>query len=487
VLYALNALIPSFYFNQGKAAYQHRDYKKAYSYFNTVLRLNRNDKDFRYYFVQTLVKLPPTLDVQKKLYEFAQENLSDSADLIADRQIAKWKQRIISNIGENYIEQVPYDNKILRWDASKFPLKVFIQNTSQTAPKYYKDEIENAFSQWTRSSAGFIRFSLVDNANDADIVVKVLSSADINKCSEENCKYVVAYTSPMVKGDLLKQMNITFYDSNNLAKPFSQREIYNTALHEIGHALGVMGHSYDKDDLMYMENNVDQTFDKSRSDFQLISPIDLNTLNLLYKLIPEITNTDLAKFDYSKQFFAPIIMGSGEQINSRKLLEAQNYIASAPNLPNGYIDLSAAYVEQHEYNNAIESLQKALERSTNDSEKVVVYYNFAVIYMDIQDWETSLKYANLAKSIQPSAEIDGLIAGINFNRGNKTFAKNSYIETLEKNPGSVIDSINLAKIYLKELNLVDAGKTLNTLVQANPDVKSDPRIKAYSILMFFFR
>ena len=486
-LYVLKSLIPSIYLNMGKAAYEQKDYKKAYSYLKTAVSLNNKDKDCRYYYVQTLIKLPPTLSVQKNLYEFSQENLSDSADLIADRQISKWKWQIISNVGENYIEQVPYNSKILRWDASKFPLKVFIENTSTTAPKYYTEEIEKAFGQWRASTGGFIKFEFVDNEAASDISVKIVSSAEMNKCNEENCKYVVAYTTPTIRGDLLKKMEIIFYDSNNLSKPFSEREVYNTAFHEIGHSLGIMGHSYNKDDLMYMENNLSKSYDQFRSDFQLISPVDLATLKLLYQLIPDITNTDMSKFDTSGQIFAPIIMGSGEQINSRKLLEAQNYIKAAPNLPNGYIDLAGAYVEQKEYNSALESLQKALDVSSNDSEKFSIYYNFAVVYMDIQDWDNSLRYANMAKSLQSSPEIDGLIAGINFNRGNKEFAKRTYIETVEKNPQSIIDSLNLAKIYLREFNFAQAGKTLNNLVIANPEAKNDPKVKAFGLLMFLFK
>jgi len=486
-LYVLKSLIPGIYLNMGKSAYEQKDYKKAYSYLKTASMLNKQDKDCRYYYVQTLVKLPPILAIQKNLYEFSQENFSDSADLIADRQISKWKRQIVLNVGENYIEQVPFNNKILRWDTSKFPLKVFIENTSKTAPKYYQEEIEKAFSQWLVSTGGFIKFKFVNNMADSDISVKIVSSAGMNKCDEENCKYVLAYTTPTVSGDLLKKMEIVFYDSNNLSKPFSAREVYNTAFHEIGHALGIMGHSYNKDDLMYMENNLSKSYDKFRSDFQLVSPLDLSTLKLLYQLFPDITNTDLAKFDTSGQVFAPIIMGTGKQINSRKLLEAQNYIKAAPNLPNGYIDLAGAYVEQKEYNSALESLQKALDVSSTDSEKYGIYYNFAIIYMNIQDWDNSLRYANMAKQLQPSAEIDGLIAGINFNRGNKQFAKQLYIDAVEKNPQSVIDSLNLAKIYLKELNLVEAGRTLNKLVIANPEAKKDPKIGAFGLLMFFFR
>ena len=487
VFFSIHNLIPSFYLNLGKEAYIHKDYKKAYNLLGKAILLNSTDRDVRYYFVQTLIELPPTLEIQKSLYEVSQVNLPDSADLIADRQISKWRNQISLNVGENYIEQAPFNNEILRWDIKKFPLNVKIENDSQSnIPTYYENKIKEAFLQW-QSTTGFVKIKFDDI--EPDILVKIVSSKDNGKCREAGCKYVVAYTSPTLNGDVLKQMTITFYDFNNLGQPFSEREIYNTALHEIGHSLGIMGHSYNKDDLMYMQNNLSKDYDSFRSDFQLISPVDLNTLRLLYKLIPNITNTKLKDFDTSHQFFAPIVMGTDEQINSRKMLEAQNYIKAAPNLPNGYIDLGAVYAEQKEYNSAIESLNKALELSSNDSEKFVVYYNMAVIYMNIRDWDNSLKYANIAKQLQPqsSAEIDGLIAGINFNRGNKELAKQTYADSLKKNPSSTIDALNLAKIYLKEYNFTQAGRTLNNLVKANPMAKNDPKIKTYGLLMFLFR
>lgn len=496
LIYFFHKILPDIYSNLGQKAYEHGDYSQAYSNLKTAVQLSPKNRDARYYLVQTLIKLPPTLAIQKELYKISQANLADSADLIADRQISKWRNQISFNAGENYIEQVPFNDKILRWDAAKFPLTVSIENDSpNNLPQYYKEEIEKAFLQWQSSTNNFISFKFIEDPKNAQISVKIISTDQREKCKEQECKYVMAFTMPYIKGDLLQKMEITFYDSNNLAQPFSEKEIYNTALHEIGHSLGIMGHSYNKDDLMYMEENSQKdVFEQSQSDFQLISPNDLNTLNLLYKLIPDITNTDLNEFDTSRQFFAPIVMGSNEQINSRKMLEAQNYINSAPNLPNGYIDLSAAYAEQKEYNSAIEALNKALELSSSDNEKYVIYYNFAVIYMNIRDWDDSLKYAQLAKQTlqgQPpsssNSDIDGLIAGINFNKGNKAFAKQAYIESLEKNPGSEIDAINLAIIYLKEFNFIQAGKTLNRLVEANPDAKNDPKIKAYWLLMFFFK
>lgn len=489
LIWVFSKILPDIFLNSGKTAYEQGNYQEAYPNLRSAFILNHNNPDVRYYYIKTLIKLPPTLKIQKAIYELSQDSLTDSANLIAAQQISTWRNQIALNIGENYIEQAPLNGGILRWDVKKFPLKVSIENNSnKQLPEYYITVIQDAFAQWQRSTGNFIKFKLVDKSQNPDIEVKIAPQTTTD-CKEQECKYVAAYTVPSLSGNLLKKMEITIYDTNTQNQPFSEKDLYNTTLHEIGHSLGIMGHSYNKDDLMYMaETSKNGDFDMPQSDFRFISSHDLNTLNLLYKLIPNITNTPLSEFDTSRQFFSPIVMGSNKQINSRKILEAQNYINTAPNLPNGYIDLASAYTELKEYNSALEALNKASDLSTNDSDRFIVYYNFAVIYMDIRDWDTSLKYAQMAKQIQPqSSDIDALIAGINSNRGNKAFAKESYLNTLENNPGSISDAVGLSQIYLQELNLVQAGRVLNNLIKANPDAKNDSRVKANGLLMFFFK
>lgn len=489
LLYFFSKMLPDIYFNLGKQAYENKDYPTAYIDLKTAVTLSPKNRDARYYFVETMLNLRPTLEIQKEFYTVSQVNQPDSADLIADNQINKWKNQIISSIGENFIEQAPFNDKILRWDAAKFPLKIYIKNNSSIAPEYYETEIKKAFLQWQASSGNLVRFNFVDNQNDSDIDVSINSSADMKKCTEQDCKYTVAYTTPDIDGDLLKKMNLYFYDSNNLGKPFGAKEIYNTALHEIGHSLGIMGHSYNKDNIMYMETNPNEAdnFAQFRSDFQSLSSADINTLSLLYKLVPDITNTPLDQFNASHQFYAPIVLGSEVQVNSRKLLEAKNYISSAPDLPNGYIDLAAAYLELKSYNQSVQALNKALTLCSNDNEKFTVYYNLTVVYMQIKDWQNALDNANMAKQLNPSADIDGMIAMINYNMGNKELAKEAYQKAVEQNPTNVIDSYNLATIYIKEFNLFMAGKVLNNLIKANPDAINDPRVRAYGLIIFLFK
>lgn len=488
--YVIFKLLPDFYSGIGKDAYLKKDYITAEQNLKIALVFSPKNRDVRYYYARTLTFMKPTLDVQKELFQLTQTKISDSADLIANRQIAIWRSQILMNSGENYIEKAPSDGQILRWDATKFPLNVYFKNNSTNAPQYFVPTIQRAFLQWQGASSQLVRFNFTDDEKNANIIVSINPSTDMKQCEQTNCNYTIAYTTPDIDGNLLKKMNIFFYDSNNLGQPFSQKEIFNTAIHEIGHSLGIMGHSENPDNIMFMESNPNEHsyFESMRSDFQSLSQADVNTLRLLYKLLPDITNTPMQQFNTEHQFYPHIVLGSDEQITSQKILEAENYIQRAPDLPNGYIDLAAAYEDLKKYDKSLDALEQALQNCSNNAEKFMVYYNTAVIYMNLKDWQNCLQYADLASQADPtSSDSQGLMAMAYYNMGHKTEAKQAYAEAIAAEPDNIINSYNLATLYIKEFNFPMAGKTLNALIQANPEAQNDPRIKLFSLLTFLFK
>lgn len=478
LIFAVVKILPDYYLNTGKDFYENKDYVAAYQNLNIANKLRPKDLDTRYYYAETLIKLKPSLIVQKELFNLYKMDLPDSAGLIAQQQVALWRGQIFEGVGQNYIQKAPFNNAILRWDRKKLPLKVGIEKTPNI-PAYYAQSIKSAFLQWQTLSGGLVSFKFVDNLDDSDIKIE-FEPFNQKNCTNSDCKYTVAYTEPTISGgELLKFMTITFYEANNLRQPFSQIQIYNTALHEIGHSLGIMGHSDNHDDIMYMEMN--------NTSYRALCDDDLNTLSLLYKLIPDMTNTARDNYDTSYQFFAPIVLGTESQIVTQKMKEAQNYINSAPDLPNGYIDLAAAYVDSKQYAKAIETMNKALFLSSNDSEKYIVYYNLAVIYMQIKDWNNLLKYAQVAKQLKDSPDLDAMSAMAYFNLGDKEQAKTLYATAIQNDPTNVVFSYNLAVIYLKEYNFAKVGKIMNTLIAQNPDARNDARVKSLSLITMFFK
>lgn len=413
VCFCVINLLPGIFFKKGLKEYKNKNYVQAHKYFGIAKELKPKNKEYRYNYVSALAGLTPTYEIQKEMYSLSEDKSHDSAARLASVQVDFWKRKLLQTYGHNYIEQTPYDSSVLRWDTGSFPLKVSIDfPIEDKLPNYYRAEITKAFYQWQNSSQ-FLKFNFVNNTKDAQIVIKFLPLPK-NNCNSRGCKYVVAYTEPTIKNNLLKKMTITMYDKDAYGNYFSDKELYNTILHEIGHALGIMGHSYSTDDLMFMSNeeNQDSMYTRFRSSFQYISSKDINTILLLYNLAPDISDVPISKINKEKLIYPPIILGSVEDMNKGKLKEAENYVKKAPQLSGGYIDMAIAYAELGKKEKSIEALQKALELSKTTEEQYIAYYNLAVVEMNFGSLSKALEHAKQAQQINNTDDIADMIGNI---------------------------------------------------------------------------
>ena len=80
-------------------------------------------------------------------------------------------------------------------------------------------------------------------------------------------------------------------------------------------------------------------------------------------MAPTITNTSQKDLKKKGLIYAPVVLGTSNQISLRKLKEAQNYIKNAPDIAGGYIDLGIAYAELNKYSEAIKALKKHINLS----------------------------------------------------------------------------------------------------------------------------
>ena len=68
---------------------------------------------------------------------------------------------------------------------------------------------------------------------------------------------MIAYTLPETTSNKLNKMSMVLNLTNIDGERFTPNQIYNTALHEVFHALGFMGHSFEKGNIMYMSQGGD--------------------------------------------------------------------------------------------------------------------------------------------------------------------------------------------------------------------------------------
>lgn len=399
----------AYYYNKAKNLYLSGKYEESLPVFERSLFGNPKSLLTRFYYVLALSKSKPTYSVQKKLYEMGNSNIDDEAKKYARYQAVSLRYKLLEGLENNYIDNAAEGNDIVRWDIQSFPLKVYFEN-SDSVPVYYKANVDKALQQWTNRT-NFVKFTEVSNKKDANIIIKFI---DLPKdiCSGGVCRYTVAYTEPVVSNDgVLTGMNLTFYKTNPRNKLFSELEIYNTALHELGHTLGIMGHSNDVQDIMFASNEHNTMYSMHKLDFQYLSKSDINTLVLLYRLAPTISN--VKNLSSESFYYPPLIMGSNDARLQKKLQELKQYIINYPNFASGYINISSVYVDLGDFDSALEALDRAESLVKNDDERYLVTYNKAIVYYNSQDLDSALKYANKAKAIKSNQNVIDLISDIN--------------------------------------------------------------------------
>lgn len=452
----------------GDYYYTKNDITKAQEFYEKSFRLGYNDADLREVYVNSIINSPLTLSSQEKLVKIAEGKTVDGASVKAKYFLYDLKREIHRKYPLNYIKQAPYNQKIVRW--SRLPITYAFRNTAGV-PDEYPQEIRNAFLMWEKSSP--VMFSEVDDLN-ADITIDFQS----NKAEDIDYgkKYVVAYTTPKINLNTLENMNIKFYIQDPEGNKFSRNQIYNTALHEIFHALGFMGHSYDSGNIMYLSKNNKTLVDDSR---QELTEADIMTLKLLYKIKPDITNLG----DLKSEYLPYLVLGDDDEVNSSKAKEAKHYIHQAPTLPGGYIDLAESLVSQKKYAQAVRALEKALSLADTDDIRYIVYYNLAVSYYYINHIEMAIDYALQAQKIKDPEELHFLLAEI-YRKSDIKKACEEYKYLTAVSPDNIDYALALTNIYIKQHDYLKARKVLKTYLKNNPSQKNNPKFSNYKLLIF---
>ncbi len=476
-LVLLIILFLAFYFNKnadfvyakiGDFYYRNNQIAKAQKYYEKSFALGNNDVKLREIYVNSLINSPLTIDSQNKLVKIALGDIDDSAKLKAEQFLYELRREIFKKYFNNYIGQATYNQKIVRW--SKLPITYSFLNV-KNVPDEYIEEIENAFREWEK--CGVVLFTRVTGKADININFEDNKQEDI----ERGKKYVVAYTIPQINLTRLEAMNITFDLYSPEGNYFTKNQIYNNALHEIFHALGFMGHSFDKNTIMHLANNNEILVKDLRLE---LNDKDKETLQLLYKIKPDITNTG----DLKSEYVSYLVIGGVEDISVSKSREAKYYINSAPNLPSGYITLAESYVAKGHYSSAIKVLERALNLASSSEVKYILYYDLAVSYFYINNPEMSLAYLNKALEINDAEELHYLYAEVYLKMGDISKSVQEYNKLLKISPNNIDYVVNLANIYVKQHNYLAAREILKNYLKNNPSQKNNKKLSSYKMLLF---
>ena len=458
-IYAMRA---DYYFKKNDMQHAQEYYEKAFSAGFT----GSKERDL---YVNSLINSPLDINAQEKLVNFLNYPINDNAKLLVEYFLYDLKREIYRKYPHNYISQAVFNQKVMHW--GELPITYNIEITGDI-PEYFEKEIENALTEWEKATSHQILFTR--ESKNPNIIIKFNS---VNPATSDDFKYIVAYTTPNVLTGKLKNMTINFYLKDSQNEYFSQNQVYNTALHEIAHALGFMGHSFDRNNVMYITKDSMSVLTDSREE---LTDADINTIKLLYKIKPDITNTN----DASGEYLPFLIFGDDKEVNSAKTQEAKNYIKKAPMISTGYVDLAESYVAAKDYPKAIKSLEKALDLADTKEAAGLIYYNLAVSYYYINHTEMALDYAKKSREIKDSEELHFLFAEIFAKQNDFTNAIKEYNYLIAKNPKNIEYTIALANIYVTQHKYPSARKVLKNYIKQNPNEKNNPRLQPYGILRF---
>jgi predicted Zn-dependent protease len=167
------------------------------------------------------------------------------------------------------------------WPKVRIPLKVYFKDASkvQHYRPAFRDLVLKALGLWCAclgpSSSSFsssLNFVVVNNVKEANLVVAFTGDKlQMNSAHEGGITQVL----PDECGILSAEITFLTVPSRPEVKEMSDETFAHIALHEVGHALGVSGHSQDTGDVMYPSYVPGKTL-------QALSQRDKDTLRAIY-------------------------------------------------------------------------------------------------------------------------------------------------------------------------------------------------------------
>lgn len=175
-----------------------------------------------------------------------------------------------------------------RWPASSMPIRVYIYSGEGLDGYHdqYDQILRKAFSEWETASKGKVKFALLNSPHDADITCTWIDNPKLLESSAEGGEAEVqTFLESVVKSRIMLSLN-----DGGAAFPFTDNLVRSLCLHEIGHSLGLVGHSTRADDVMYCSTPL---VDREEH----LSARDIATLGSVYATDVDPTSQFLATID----------------------------------------------------------------------------------------------------------------------------------------------------------------------------------------------
>lgn len=287
--------------NNGRLAYGQKDYARAVAWLNNARKQQPNNPDVLFYLGLAYAKTGRYAEAKAVFDEVmqltpgghalrakAEKNaaLMSRAMVVNDKgashatstvlaKAEQWNAKATTT-GQNYLAHVLHNGKVIHWDAARMPLHIYLEEGHAAGNWHgsYNQLVQRAFQQWSQASNGLLRFALVSTPEEADITVRWVRQLEHNRLGQSPFK---AMGNVIVQSDVV----LATHEPDGKTR-LNEQTLYAIALHEIGHALGLQGHSPNPGDMMY--------YAMGEQPVTQLSQRDRNTLTMLYHLQADIQN-----------------------------------------------------------------------------------------------------------------------------------------------------------------------------------------------------
>lgn len=274
-------------------------------YWNAALScMNANEYQNAILFAEEALKQEAPAEIRPQAQRFIQE---------MQEKLTQKSRTAPDNDKGDYLNRLAQTKEANLWALDKMPLKVYLAGNTDLSGRplpLYKDLFRTilveSLNTWARASNGKLSFVLVEDPKLSDLAISFTQTpADV----------VPRPGEPPVEQGLTRFFLDNRLDQGTgfrliqraqvqllLIRPSSQKplaldEIKEISLHELGHALGLRGHSENSSDIMY--------FNQSYRQLPALTKRDKATMARLYASYPALSNSGVSGFSLAPYEMPP--------------------------------------------------------------------------------------------------------------------------------------------------------------------------------------
>ncbi len=308
-------------------------------------------------------------------------------------------QRVGQDGADSYFALATEGKNFYGWNLDAMPLKVYIGDGHNVRGYRKNDDIilNNSFAEWTKATEGHITFTRVDNVADANIECIWI---DDPKDFPQNRGLEAGEAVPMLDSDgyIVSSKLYLLTRERNDKQSVDDLVMHTICLHEIGHTLGLLGHSDVAGDVMYFTANGQKVQDPH------LTQRDVNTLAKLYAtVLQKRSQTSMNQTSMDGQGQVQEFRPSAMAATSTRQSMNPNLVSAPPppeaGKPQPYQNRKTFASNQE----AIAYFEKEVNASPNDQRLLddlgTAYDNYGIELANTAEVRRAEEFFNLALSI----------------------------------------------------------------------------------------